>query len=188
MKWALEKLSALPAWKTPLAAFGVADKMLIDLILPRWVLRIRLLSVLIIFWRRRIWCHVYKSSVTCISKIYMVPSHGNKQSREMHSAPVGLCQRQLIFQQRKQILGRISKENFTLQRCVLVGIVAVSCSALGCIPAVTEVWTETATHLLCSKVSRLQCSTSSLYLILPVCHTVKSHALLLTMKQDKSSL
>lgn len=45
MKWALDKLSVLWAWKTLLAAFGVADKMLIDMILPWWVLKICLLVV-----------------------------------------------------------------------------------------------------------------------------------------------
>lgn len=107
MKWALEKLSVLPAWKTPLATFGVADKILIDLILPWWVLTMSLLCVSVILWRRRILYHVFKSSVTCVSKIYMVPSQWNKQSIKMCSAPVGPSAWENLFS---------SKENKFLER------------------------------------------------------------------------
>lgn len=38
--------------------------------------------VSMILWRRRMLGHMYKSSVTCVSKIYMALSQGNKQSKK----------------------------------------------------------------------------------------------------------
>lgn len=65
-----------------------------------------------------------KNSVTCVSKIYKVPSQWNKQSKEMHSAPVGHSTWENLFSRKEnKFLEGYQIENSALQSCVLVGVV-----------------------------------------------------------------
>lgn len=153
MKWALEKLSALAAWKTPIATFVTADPVLMDLTMPWWGRAP--LSAQIIFQGRKI---LWNVSVT-----WFIGRH-HRAINEAKRCTVLVFAWENLFS---------SKENKLLERP------RMGSSHCSCVrnwnASEQEVWKETALHLLRGEVW-YTCSSSapppSYFLLYALCKVI----------------